>query len=111
MKGFHGQELKYNDDFRYITANEYIEEGTLVWIERFKDAYYNVEVLGPFIIEEGWGPVWFGPKNQNNPTTREYVKIVCTITGVTHYVTHGNFLNECYYVMNEEKLCTDAETK
>ena len=63
MKGFQGQELKYNDDFRYISPNEYIEEGTLVWIERFKDAYYNVEVLGPFVIEEGWGPVWFGPKN------------------------------------------------
>ena len=32
MKGFRGQELKFNDDFRSISPSEFIEENTLVWI-------------------------------------------------------------------------------
>ena len=110
MKGFRGQELRFNDDFRSITPNEFIEEGNLVWIERFKDAYYNVEVLGPFVIEDGWGPVWFGSPNQNSPD-QDHVRLVSTITGDIRRVTYGSFLNETFYVMNEEKLCTDVETK
>ena len=109
MKGFKGQDLKYNDDFRPITPNEFIEEGTLVWTERFKDAYYNVEVEGPFVIEEGWGPIWFGSPNQNKPDS-DFVKLVSTITGEVQRVTYGSFLATTYYVMNEERLCTDAET-
>ena len=110
MKGFRGQDLKHNDDFRSISPNEFIEEGNLVWIERFKDAYYNVEVVGPFVIEDGWGPVWFGSPNQNSPD-QDHVRLVSTITGATRRVTYGSFLNETFYVMNEEKLCTDADPK
>jgi len=102
--------LRYNEDFRSITPNEYIEEDTLLWVEREVDAYYNVEVEGPFVIQNGWGPIWFGPKNCNNPQPKGYVQIVSTITGESRRVTHGNFLFETYYVMNEERLCTDAET-
>ena len=104
------KELRFNNDFRTISPQEYVEEGTLVWIERFRNAYYDVEVKGPFIIEEGWGPVWFGPKNQNNPIAKEYVKLVSTINGEVEYVTHGSFSHQSFYVINEEKLCTNAET-
>ena len=110
MKGFRGQELRFNDDFRTISPSEFIEENTLVWIERFKDAYYNVEVEGPFVIEEGWGPVWFGSPNQNSPDS-DYVSLVSTITGDVRRVTYGSFLAATFYVMNEEKLCIDVETK
>ena len=110
MKDFRCQDLKHNDDFRSISPNEFIEEGNLVWIERFKDAYYNVEVVGPFVIEDGWGPVWFGSPNQNSPD-QDHVRLVSTITGATRRVTYGSFLNETFYVMNEEKLCTDADPK
>ena len=102
--------LRNNKDFRSITPNEYISEGNLVWIERFKDAYYNIEVEGPFVIVEGWGPLWFGSPNQNSPRPKEYVKLVSTITGESRRVTHGHFLSETYYIMNEERLCTDVET-
>ena len=111
MKGFYGQELKYNDNFRYLSPNEHAEAGTLVWIERFKDAYYNVEVVGPFVIQEGWGPQWFGDKNEIKGASKKRVSIGCTHTGRTYRVTHANFLNECYYVINEEKVCIDVETK
>ena len=111
MKDFTGQELRHNSDFRSISPQEYIEGGNLVWIERFIDAYYTVEVLGPYVILEGWGPAWFGPKNMNNPRPRKYVRIMSTITGDVRDITHGHFLNETFYVMNEEKLCTDVETK
>ena len=111
MKGFKGQELMHNDDFRSISPNEFIEEGNLVWIERFKDAYYNIEIEGPFVIEEGWGPVWFGPKNMNKPRPKGFVKLVSTVNGEVRHVTHGHFLSETFYIMNEEKLCTDVGTK
>ena len=110
MRGFSGQELRFNDDFRSISPTEFIEEGNLVWIERFSDGYYNVEVVGPFIIENGWGPVWFGSPNQNSPD-QDHVRLVSTITGNVRRVTYGSFLNETFYIMNEERLCTDVETK
>ena len=103
-------ELRGNDDFRSITPTEFIPEGTLVWSERFADAYYNVAIEGPYIIEEGWGPIWFGSPNQNKPKS-DFVKLVSTITGEVWHVTYGTFLNTTFYVMNEEKLCTDAEIK
>ena len=102
--------LRSNDNFRSITPTEFIPEGTLVWTERFVDAYYNEEVEGPFVIEEGWGPIWFGSPNQNKPD-KDFVKLVSTITGEVRRVTYGSFLATSFYVMNEEKLCTDVETK
>ena len=110
MKGFRGQELRFNDDFRSITPNEFISEGTLVWSERFTDAYYNVAVEGPYVIEEGWGPIWFGSPNQNKPDA-DFVKLISTITGAVWEVSYGTFLNTTFYVMNEEKLCIDADPK
>ena len=104
------KELRFNEDFRTISPNEFIEEGTLVWSERFRNAYYDVEVEGPFVIEEGWGPIWFGSPNQNTPD-KDYVKLVSTITGEVRRVTYGSFLSTSFYVMNEEKLCTDVETQ
>ena len=101
--------LRDNADFRSITPTEFIPEGTLVWTERFIDAYYNEQVEGPFVIEEGWGPIWFGSPNQNKPD-KDFVKLVSTITGEVRRVTYGSFLATSFYVMNEEKLCTDVET-
>ena len=102
--------LKNNQDFRSITPTELLPEGTLVWSERFADAYYNVAIEGPYVIEEGWGPIWFGSPNQNKPKC-DFVKLVSTITGEVWHVTYGSFLNTTFYVMNEERLCTDAEMK
>ena len=104
------KELRGNNDFRSISPNEFIEEGNLVWIERFCDAYYNTEVEGPFVIQEGWGPIWFGSPNQNSPD-KDYVRLVSTITGETRRVTYSSFLAASFYVMNEEKLCIDVETQ
>ena len=103
-------QLRDNEDFRSITPTEFLPEGTLVWSERFADAYYNVAIEGPYVIEEGWGPIWFGSPNQNKPKC-DFVKLVSTITGETWRVTYGTFLNTTFYVMNEEKLCTDVEVK
>ena len=103
-------QLHGNDDFRSITPTEFIPEGTLVWSERFADAYYNVAIEGPYVIEEGWGPIWFGSPNQNKPKS-DFVKLVSTITGEVWHVTYGTFLNTTFYVMNEERLCTDVEIK
>ena len=103
--------LNNNPDFRSITPNEYVEEGTLVWIERFADAYYNVEVDGPYVIDEGWGPIRFGSKNMNRNYPKKFVKLVSTITGEVREITHGHFLSETFYVMNEERLCIDVEIK
>ena len=102
--------LRSDDNFRSITPTEFIPEGTLVWTERFIDGYYNEEVEGPFVIEEGWGPIWFGSPNQNKPD-KDFVKLISTITGEVRRVTYGSFLATSFYVMNEEKLCTDVETK
>ena len=102
--------LKGNKDFRSITPTEFIPEGTLVWSERFVDAYYNIAIEGPYVIEEGWGPIWFGSPNQNKPKS-DFVSLVSTITGELWQVTYGTFLNTTFYVMNEERLCIDAETK
>ena len=103
-------QLRDNKDFRNITPTEFIPEGTLVWSERFADAYYNVAIEGPYVIEEGWGPIWFGSPNQNKPKS-DFVKLVSTITGEVWQVTYGTFLNTTFYVMNEERLCTDVDTK
>lgn len=102
--------LRDNKDFRSITPTEFIPEGTLVWSEGIVDAYYTVGIEGPFVIEEGWGPVWFGSPNQNKPKC-DYVTLVSTITGEVWRVSYGSFLNTTFYVMNEERLCTDVETK
>lgn len=104
------QELMHNDDFRSISPNEFIEEGTLVWVERFIDAHYNVEIEGPYIIEEGWGPIWFGSPNQNSPDS-DFVKLISTINGEVRKINYGSFLASTFYVMNEERLCTDVEIK
>ena len=102
--------LKNNLDFRSVTPTEFLPEDTLVWSERFVDAYYNTAIEGPFIVEEGWGPVWFGSPNQNKPDSN-YVSLVSTITGEVWQVTYGTFLNTTFYVMNEERLCIDVERK
>ena len=100
--------LNGNPDFRSISPNEFVPEGTLVWCER--NNYSNETIIeGPFVIEEGWGPIWFGSPNQNSPDG-ECVLLVSTITGRVSRVYWSSFLAATYYVMNEEKLCTDAET-
>ena len=102
--------LRDNQDFRSITPNEFIEEGTLVWKER--TSHSNEPIIeGPSIIQEGWGPIWFGSPNGNKRDSNNKVKLVSTITGLVEDVTWGSFLFTTYYVMNEERLCTDAETK
>jgi len=101
--------LHKNKDFRSISPNECLPEGTLVWTER---SQHNNEpiVEGPYVIEEGWGPIWFGSPNGNKRNSRNRVKLVSTITGFVEDVTWASFLFTTYYVMNEERLCTDVET-
>ena len=102
--------LNNNPQFRSISPNEFIEEGTLVWLERNK---HNNEstVEGPHIIQDGWGPIWFGSPNGNKRDSSNKVKLISTLTGFVEDVTWGSFLFTTYYVMNEEKLCIDAEIK
>ena len=102
--------LRNNKDFRSITPNEFVPEGTLVWLER-NNVRNDTIVEGPFIIEEGWGPIWFGSPNGNKRQSKDRVKILSTVTGSVEDVTWGSFLFTTYYVMNEEKLCTDVETQ
>ena len=102
-------ELRDNPQYRSITPNEYLEEGTLVWIESFADAYYNVQVEGPFLIIDGWGPLWFGTANQNKPNGK-HVVLHSTLTGEQRQISWHSFLNETLYVL-QEGLCTDVETK
>lgn len=102
--------LHNTQDFRSISPNEYIEEGTLVWLHR-NDHFNGEVVLGPYVIEDGWGPIWFGSPNENKPSSTSGVKISSTISRDTEIVTWRSFLFTTYYVMNEEKLCIDAETK
>jgi hypothetical protein len=101
--------LHGNPSFRSVTPNEFVPEGTLVWCERNR---HNNEPIteGPFVIEEVWGPIWFGSPNQNSPNG-ECVKLLNTQTGHISRVHWSSFLATTYYVMNEEKLCTDVETK
>lgn len=95
-------------DFRSISPNEYIEENTLVWVER--NDHFNGEIIeGPFVIESGWGPLWFGPPNEKKP--KSSVKLISTVSNDEEIVTWRSFLFTTYYVMDEEKLCTDVETK
>ena len=103
-------QLNNNPNFRSITPNEFVEEGTLVWIERNSHSGDVVEE-GPHFIENGWGPIWFGSPNGNKRDTTDKVKLVSTITGLVEDVTWGSFLFTTYYVMNEEKSCIDVETK
>ena len=81
-----------------------------MWIERNK---HNNEstVEGPYIVEDGWSPIWFGPPNGNKMHANNKVKLVSTITGLVEDVTWRSFLFTTYYVMNEEKLCIDVEIK
>ena len=102
--------LAGNKDFRCITPNEFVPEGTLVWSER--NTHNNESIVeGPYVIEEGWGPIWFGSPNGNKREAKDRVRLVSTITGDVEDVTWGSFLFTTYYVMNEERLCTDAEIK
>ena len=100
-----------NRDFRTITADEFIEEGTLVWVERNILRTGELQVTGPFVIESGWGPIYFGSPNQNKPNSKNKVKLLNTITGDVEFVSWRSFLFTTYYVMNEERLCTDVEIK
>ena len=106
--------LHSNPDFRSISPNESVKKGTLVWLERTESCPVGTgflhKVQGPFVITDGWGPSWFGSTKSNNPS-KDYVKLVSTNTGYEHYVTFGSFLYETYYIIDEEKLCIDAETK
>ena len=102
--------IRDTKQFRSITPAEYVEEGTLVWIESFRNAHYEVGIDGPYIIIDGWGPSWFGSPNQNNPNTKNFVLLYSTDTGGNREITWGSFLNETFYVMTEE-LCTDVGTK
>ena len=102
--------LTGNENFRSITPNEFVPEGTLVWSER--NRYDNEPVVeGPYVIEEGWGPIWFGSPNGNKSDSNNCVRIVSTVTGYVENITWASFLFTTYYVINEEKLCTDVETK
>jgi len=102
--------LNNNKDFRSISPNELIEGGTLVWLER-NDHWNGTLILGPYIIEDGWGPIWFGSPNGNKPKSTSGVKIASTVSRDTEIVTWRSFLYTTYYVMNEEKLCTDVAIK
>ena len=98
-----------NKVFRSISPNEYIEEGTLVWIERNGHSN-NLSFTGPYILEEGWGPLWFGSPNENKPNSKSGVKLIDTVTGDIDIVTWRSFLFTTYYIAKEQ-LCTDVETK
>ena len=111
LESTEGMQMKLNNnkDFRSVTPTEFLPEGTLVWSER--DGPDNIIIEGPYVIEEGWGPIWFGSPNRNKPQTKGRVKLISTVTGHVENVTWGSFLFTTYYVMNEERLCTDVETK
>lgn len=81
----------------------------MVWTVRFKDAYYNEVVEGPFIVIKGWGPIWFGSAKQNNPL-EDFVELLSTATGYIDKITWGSFLHTTFYIIKEKK-CTSAETK
>ena len=100
-----------NKDFRNISPNEYIEEGTLVWTERNTLRTGEIVVAGPYVVENGWGPIFFGSPNENKPQTNSKVKLICTNTGDIESVSWRSFLFTTFYVINEERLCTDVETK
>ena len=103
-------QLNNNPNFRSITPNEFIEEGTLVWTERNRHNNSSV-VQGPYIVEQGWGPLWFGDASRNKSNQHNKVRLMSTHTGFVEEVTWGSFLFTTYYVMTEEKLCIDAEIK
>ena len=102
--------LRDTKQFRPITPAEYVQEGTLIWIESFRNAYYDVEVQGPFMVIDGRGPSWFGSPNQNNPRSNSFVMLYSADTGDNRKITWGSFLNESFFVMLEE-TCIDVETK
>ena len=103
--------LMSNKDFRSITPNEFVEKGTLVWMERTMLRTGEPYVIGPYVLESDWGPIYFGHANQNNPKIKSKVKLLSTIDGDVEFVSHRSFLFTTYYIINEEKLCTDVETK
>ena len=102
--------LRNNANFRSISPNEYIQGGNLVWVETTDIITMDPKIEGPYFITEGWGPEWFGSPNQNSKECG-FVLLQSAETRYDHYVTHRSFLNNTYYIMNEEKLCIDAETK
>ena len=94
--------LNNNPNFRSITPNEYIEKGTLVWLERNRHTGTPI-VQGPYIIEGGWGPEWFGGEIKDKKNQHNKVRLLSTVTGFVEDVTWGSFLFTTYYVMNEKK--------
>tara|TARA_R110001599_G_scaffold234783_1_gene433964 strand:- start:161 stop:499 length:339 start_codon:yes stop_codon:yes gene_type:complete len=109
--GTDGDNVKLRSkDFRSISPNEYIEENTLVWVQR--NDHFNEEIVeGPFVIESGWGPLWFGSPNENKPKSKSGVKLISTVSNDEEIVTWRSFLFTTYYVINEGKLCIDVEMK
>ena len=104
-------QLNGNPEFRSITPNEYVPGGTLIWSERNSHNGNDHIVEGPFIIHEGWGPIWFGSANGNKRDTTQRVELIDPDGGAVQHVTWGSFLFATFYVINEEESCTDAETK
>lgn len=93
-------QLNNNPDFRSITPNEYVPGGTLVWTER--NTHNNGLIIeGPFIIHEGWGPIWFGSANANKRETTQRVELIDTDGGDVQYVTWGSFLFTSFYILKE----------
>lgn len=103
-------QLNNNPNFRSITPNEYVPGGTLVWTERSSHGNEPI-VEGPFIIHEGWGPIWFGSANGNKRDTSQRVELIDPNGGDIEHVTWGSFLFTSFYVINEEESCIDVEIK
>ena len=99
-----------NKDFRSITPNEFITKGTLVWMERTMLRTGEPYIIGPYVLESDWSPDLFGPANQSTKT-KSKVKLLSTIDGDVEFVSWRSFLFTTYFVMNEEKLCIDVETR
>ena len=89
--------------FRSLSPNEYIEEGTLIWMERNSNVNNAPIFTGPYILESGWGPVWFGSPNENKPESKSRVKLIDTINGDINVVTWRSFLFTTYYIIDGDK--------
>ena len=96
--------LMGNSNFVTIDHTDWLEENQLIWIERTDSCPiqgYITKVKGPFVVINGWGPMFFGHPSRNNPD-KHYVKLICTNTGEERRVTYGSFLHETYYVISED---------
>lgn len=94
--------LNKDNHFRSISPNEYIEPLTLVWIESTEPCTTRGVITlqkGPYVILEGWGPDWFGSIGTSSGSSMSSVELLCTETGLSHYVTHRSFLFESYYII------------